>query len=234
MTARTARVRGFTLVEALTVTAVISIIIAIIVPTVATLRGSARSARCQSNLRQLGVAANAYAMQNRDRYPAAILYELTPEGLVTKAWDFEHGPGGGVRPGTLASFLSNPTEVQQCPDFHGSSTFGDEPYTGYNYNTSYIGAEGPLSGAWQRWPMARWVAGCAPGSADGAAPPHHHDRALRRGWLAWRREQVHARAVQLGRERPLHHPRGCAGVPPPGMHPCLLPRRARRWGMRLP
>ena len=48
MTARTARVRGFTLVEALTVTAVISIIIAIIVPTVATLRGSARSARCQS------------------------------------------------------------------------------------------------------------------------------------------------------------------------------------------
>ena len=153
MTARTARVRAFTLVEALTVTAVISIIIAIIVPTVATLRGSARSARCQSNLRQLGVAANAYALQNRDRYPAAILYELTPAGLVTKAWDFEHGPGGGVRPGTLASFLSNPTEVQQCPDFHGSSTFGDEPYTGYNYNTSYIGAEGrfPELGSDGRW-----------------------------------------------------------------------------------
>jgi type II secretory pathway pseudopilin PulG len=156
-----ARARGFTLVEALTVTSVIGVVIAIIVPTVSTLRGSARSARCQSNLRQLGVAASAYAMQNRDRYPAAILYELTAAGLVTKAWDFEQGPGGTVRPGAIASFLSNPTEVQQCPDFHGPSTFGADPYTGYNYNTSYIGAEGRFpeldaNGRWRDgWDVAR-------------------------------------------------------------------------------
>ena len=32
--------------------------------------------------------------------------------------------------------------VFQCPDFRGASNFGDDPATGYNYNTTYVGAEG--------------------------------------------------------------------------------------------
>jgi hypothetical protein len=30
----------------------------------------------------------------------------------------------------------------QCPSFLGASTFGNDPATGYNYNTTYIGTEG--------------------------------------------------------------------------------------------
>lgn len=144
---------GFTLVEALAVLAVVTVILSIVVPTVSIARGSARSASCQSNLRQLGVAAAGYAIQNRDRFPAAILQEVGPAGLVTRAWDFEHHPDGTILPGILTAFLSQPTAVQQCPDYHGASNFGAEPFTGYNYNTTFIGAEGrfPELGADGRW-----------------------------------------------------------------------------------
>ena len=30
-------------------------------------------------------------------------------------------------------------EIQQCPEFEGKSNFPGDPFTGYNYNTSYIG-----------------------------------------------------------------------------------------------
>jgi prepilin-type processing-associated H-X9-DG protein len=30
-------------------------------------------------------------------------------------------------------------QIQQCPSFEGAANWLDDPYTGYNYNTSYIG-----------------------------------------------------------------------------------------------
>lgn len=147
------RRRAFTIVEMLTVIAVIAVLLAITLPAISGVRGTARAGRCQSNLRQLGVAATSYALQNHDRYPAAILYELTGSGLATKCWDYEQGADGSVRAGILWAFMSSPADVQQCPDFLGPSTFGSDPHTGYNYNTTYIGAEGrfPELDAQGRW-----------------------------------------------------------------------------------
>ncbi len=153
--------RGLTLVETLVVIAIVSVLLSLIVPATSAVRANARSGHCQSNLRQLALAAHAYALQNAERYPAAILYEMSPAGLVTRAWDHEQHPGGVVRPGILWGYLSSPTSVQQCPDYLGPSTFGADPYTGYNYNTSYIGAEGRFpevdaNGAWRDgWAVAR-------------------------------------------------------------------------------
>jgi len=153
--------RAFTVVETLAVIGVIGVLLAIVLPMASSVRASARAGGCQSNLRQLGVAAANYATQNRDRYPAAILYEMTPAGLATKAWDFEQLPGGAVRASALWDFMGGGQEVQQCPEFLGDSTFGADPYTGYNYNTSYIGAEGRFpelgpGGAWlDGWKVAR-------------------------------------------------------------------------------
>ncbi|AHF90945.1 N-terminal cleavage protein [Opitutaceae bacterium TAV5] len=58
---------AFTLIELLTVIAIIGILAAIIIPTVGKVRDSARSAQCLSNLRQMGLAARLYAEDNKGK-----------------------------------------------------------------------------------------------------------------------------------------------------------------------
>ena len=55
---------------------------------------------------------------------------------------FTHVREGGkfhVEPGLLWSGAPNP-RVHQCPSFAGSANWLKDPMSGYNYNTSYIGA----------------------------------------------------------------------------------------------
>ena len=61
--------RAFTLIELLTVIAIIGILAAIIIPTVGKVRSSATSATCKSNLRQLAMGVILYAGDNKDRIP---------------------------------------------------------------------------------------------------------------------------------------------------------------------
>ncbi|RRJ95214.1 DUF1559 domain-containing protein [Opitutaceae bacterium TAV4] len=60
-----ARSCAFTLIELLTVIAIIGILAGILIPVTISVRESARAAQCKSNLRQIGVATQLYLTDNK-------------------------------------------------------------------------------------------------------------------------------------------------------------------------
>ena len=60
---------GFTLIELLVVVAIITLLIAILLPALTRAREQSKVSVCLSNLHQIGVAINAYAMQYNDAIP---------------------------------------------------------------------------------------------------------------------------------------------------------------------
>src|SRR5690606_21917436 len=63
------RLRAFTLIELLTVIAIIGILAAILIPVVGKVRASARSSVCASNLRQVSIALTGYVTEHRGQLP---------------------------------------------------------------------------------------------------------------------------------------------------------------------
>ncbi len=73
-------VRAFTLIEMLVVVAIISLLVAILLPSLNRAREQARMATCLSNLRTLGQALVMYADDNKDRLPNANLPNMFIDG----------------------------------------------------------------------------------------------------------------------------------------------------------
>jgi prepilin-type N-terminal cleavage/methylation domain-containing protein/prepilin-type processing-associated H-X9-DG protein len=123
--------KAFSLVELLVVMGIIVILIAILLPALARSREQAKSTQCLSNLRQLGQAAFAYTSENAGSFPPAL-------ASLTQCWDFDETDPNNIVAGILWNGRTN-VAVQQCPSYDGKSFGTNDPYTGYNYNTSYIG-----------------------------------------------------------------------------------------------
>ena len=136
--------RGFTLVELLVVMAIIGVLSSLLLSGVHLAREEGRRIKCLSNLRQCVMAAHAYSLEHDGRFPPAY-GDPSRSGsrMETRTWDFTVTIDRGsrkktVQPGVLWSRYGN-NKVQQCPSFRGVDNWMNDPYTGYNYNTSYIG-----------------------------------------------------------------------------------------------
>ncbi len=135
---------AFTIVELLVVISIMALLIGLILPALGLARGSARRAVCLSNQRQISLAISVYANQHHDRYPSAYYYLNAagiPVGTFTNhivGWDTinDHGT---IKPGLIWQAAGS-YEIQQCPSHEGASnTIMNERYSGYNYNTTFIG-----------------------------------------------------------------------------------------------
>jgi prepilin-type N-terminal cleavage/methylation domain-containing protein/prepilin-type processing-associated H-X9-DG protein len=71
--------RGFTLIELLVVVAIIGVLAAILLPAMSLVMDSAKSAKCQSNLRQLHIGILGYALDNDDQLVPS-RYDINPPG----------------------------------------------------------------------------------------------------------------------------------------------------------
>jgi prepilin-type processing-associated H-X9-DG protein/prepilin-type N-terminal cleavage/methylation domain-containing protein len=121
---------AFTLVELLVVIGIIGLLISILLPALNRAREQSKSIKCLSNLRSLGQAAFMYANQSGGYFPIS-------RNAPADEWDFTQ-TANGIIPGILWQGRTN-LAVQQCPSYDARSPTKTDLFTGYNYNTSYIG-----------------------------------------------------------------------------------------------
>jgi prepilin-type processing-associated H-X9-DG protein/prepilin-type N-terminal cleavage/methylation domain-containing protein len=135
--------RGFTLVELLVVIGIIAALIAILLPAVAKSRQQAVTVQCLGNLRQMAIATQSYADSNNGLYPVAYWSTFQFPIVTGYSWDFTTVTNLNTGVITVTAGLlwqGNTTlAIQQCPAYNGNPGTPTDPYTGYNYNTSYIG-----------------------------------------------------------------------------------------------
>lgn len=149
---------AFTLIELLVVVAIIALLVSILLPSLSRARQQAQRTVCLSNQRQLVVAAEQYLHGYRGRYPIAVMPDLTvktatEDKKISASWDYTYIQDNktGTKKWVSGMLWEGRTNVavHQCPSFKGkSNSMGNaDPYTGYNYNTSYIGTYMPGSPA---------------------------------------------------------------------------------------
>lgn len=119
---------AFTLVELLTVLAIIGVLSAVVFSLVRRAGASARRTQSASNLRQLGMAFSQYAAEHKGAFPIAA--QKTQN--IHRTWDLELYPYlGGTREAAVRLFRDPADDTERQPATSASRSFSMVRASGY-------------------------------------------------------------------------------------------------------
>ncbi len=133
--------RGITITELIVVLFMVAMLTGLSALALRSVRATGHSVQCLSHLRQMALAATAYAL-DYDHFPPSIQYEQGEDSFQRLAWDWVSTFDGRIlSAGSIWQYTGHPDSVHQCPAYDGPSNYNGDPFTGYNYNTTYLGGE---------------------------------------------------------------------------------------------
>lgn len=115
--------QAFTLIELLVVISIIALLIGILLPVLGSARETARSVKCLSSVRQLGMANQLYSMDHDDRIvPYAVFDPTLGAAGENRAWCFAYFTGATTveqifNNGLLAPYLQEVSDIAGCPSW---------------------------------------------------------------------------------------------------------------------
>jgi len=127
---------GFTLIELLVVISIIALLVGILLPALGAARRSAMQSKCLSNVRQISIASQFYANDNKDRLPLVVGFNRQGEQIQM-----------------LDSYLST-KDIFICPSAENTGSGGDKwvsplrpaNFFGNHLYESHFGTTGPTIG----------------------------------------------------------------------------------------
>ncbi len=143
--------QGWSLFECMVMVGLVTVVTAMLIPSLQYFREAALDARCRSNLRQLAMACTEYA-RNSGRFPWG---SCRKDGYSTYCWDFKKRIGSAFHePGDMWREYRADGDIVQCPKCrHMYDNWDGNAFTGYNYNCAYVGkVEGDR--AYRKRPLA--------------------------------------------------------------------------------